>query len=182
MIKNSLDAEQEACLNVANLMVAAARTAPKARGYDSLHSIIVTGKEKDKLSDYMKEYGEKMDISFFVRDAKNIKDSPAVVLLGVSVEPINIKGCNFCGFDGCGECKKNGGHCAYKTTDLGIAIGSAVGIANLHHCDNRVMYSVSKAALDLGYFPEEVKVAFGIPFLSVRTAIPVWFLPSEQWT
>ena len=163
MIKNSKDAELEACLNVANLMVAAARTAPKARGFDSLHTLIITGEEKDRLSNYMNEYGEKMDISFFVRDAKNVKESPVVVLLGVSVEPIYIKGCNFCGFNGCEECKKNGGYCAYKTTDLGIALGSAAGIANIHHCDNRIMYSVSKAALDLGYFPEEVKVAFGIP-------------------
>ncbi|RKX93201.1 MAG: ferredoxin, partial [Spirochaetes bacterium] len=79
MIKNSTDAELEACLNVANLMVAAARTAPKARGFDSLYTLIVTGEEKDKLADYMKEYGEKMDISFFVRDSINVKNSPVVV-------------------------------------------------------------------------------------------------------
>ncbi len=163
MIKESKEAELEACFTVANMMVAAARTAPKSRGLDSIHTVILTGDEKDKLADYMDNYGTEHDISFFIRDAKNIRNSPVVVLIGVSTEPIYVKDCNMCGYDGCEECKNNGGNCAFKVTDLGIALGSAVGIANIHHCDNRIMYSVSKAAMDLGYFPKNVKVAFGIP-------------------
>lgn len=163
MIKESGNAELEACLTVANLMVAAARTAPKSRGLDSIHTLIVTGEEKDKLAEYMDKYGTEHEIHFFNRDANNIRNSPVVVLIGVSTEPIYIKDCNFCGFNGCEECKKNGGNCAFKTTDLGIAVGSAAAIAGMHHCDNRIMYSVSKAAIDLGYFPGNVRVAFGIP-------------------
>ena len=49
MILSSVQAEDEALLNVAKLMVAAARTAPKARGDDSIKTAIVTGSDKDEL-------------------------------------------------------------------------------------------------------------------------------------
>ena len=39
MILDSEDAEKEALLNVARLMVVAARTAPKARGEDSIKAV-----------------------------------------------------------------------------------------------------------------------------------------------
>ena len=53
--------------------------------------------------------------------------------------------------------------CAISIGDLGIAIGSAVNAAGLHHVDNRVMFSVGKAALNLGVLGEDVVVAYGIP-------------------
>jgi len=76
MIINSEDSEDEALLNVARLMVVAARTAPKARGEDKIKAAIVTGNEKDELANTMEEIGR-------VRDSKNVRDAGAVVLLGV---------------------------------------------------------------------------------------------------
>jgi glycerol-3-phosphate dehydrogenase subunit C len=39
--------------------------------------------------------------------------------------------------------------CAFNSHDLGIAVGSAVSIAADFHADNRVMYSLGKAAVEL---------------------------------
>ena len=50
-----------------------------------------------------------------------------------------------------------------SAVDLGIAIGSAVSVAADLRVDNRVMYSVGKAALNIGILGEDVKIAYGIP-------------------
>ena len=76
MIMNSEVAEEETLLTVAKLMVTAARTAPKTRGEDSIHTAIVTGVEKDNLAKTMEELGRG-------RDAGNVRASGAVVLIGV---------------------------------------------------------------------------------------------------
>ena len=49
MIKNGLDVEKQAVAQVAELMAAAARTAPKGCGIDNLEVRIVDGYEKDAL-------------------------------------------------------------------------------------------------------------------------------------
>ncbi len=46
MIVDSNQAEKEAVLNVAKLMITAARTAPKAGGIDNITAAIITGEEK----------------------------------------------------------------------------------------------------------------------------------------
>ena len=163
MVIKSKESETDGIETIANLMIIAARTAPKAKGIDTLQSLIMTGDDKNRLVDYMNEYGRKMNLDFFIRNAKQIKDSPVVVLLGVKGKPIYIDGCDFCGFNGCKESIKHGAYCTFQSINLGIAIGSAVSVASLHGCDNRVMYSPAKAALDLGYFQKDVKIAVAIP-------------------
>ena len=142
MIINSEDSENEALLQVAKLMVVAARTAPKAQGIDRIKAAIVTGNEKDEIADVMEQNG-------CVRDSKNLRESSAVVLLGVEfgspVEDwINSKA---------------------KLIDLGIAVGSAVKIASELNVDNRVMRSVGEAALKMGLLKADEIV--GIP-LSIK--------------
>ncbi len=66
---------------------------------------------------------------------------------------------------------KSGGVCAFNSIDLGIAVGSAISIAADFHVDNRVMYSIGKASMDLGFFGKDVKQALGIP-LSVTGKSP----------
>jgi uncharacterized ferredoxin-like protein len=70
--------EDEVVLSVAKLMVAAARTAPKARGEDSIKTAIITDNDKDKLASVMEEIGKE-----YARDAQNVRESGAVVLIGV---------------------------------------------------------------------------------------------------
>lgn len=56
-------------------------------------------------------------------------------------------------------------------TDLGIAIGSAVTVAQEMRVDNRVMFSAGKAALNLGILGENVRVAYGVPLYTGSKSI-----------
>lgn len=123
MIINSEDSEDEALLTIAKLMIVAARTAPKARGEDKIKAAIVTGKEKDELANMMEETGR-------IRDSKNVRDSGAVVLLGVDFGSPTEKWINF----------------QAKLIDLGIALGSAVKVASKLNVDNRIMASIGRVA------------------------------------
>ena len=142
MIITSGSAEDEVVLNVAKLMVAAARTAPKARGEDSIKTAIVTDSDKDRLANVMEEIGK-------ARDAQNVRDSGAVVLIGVE----------------CGEVSDSWWPFKAKLIDLGIAVGSAVKVASELNIDNRVMHSIGLAAMKMGLLrADEV---LGIP-LSIK--------------
>ncbi|MBC7328057.1 ferredoxin [bacterium] len=156
------EAEESAVLTVAQLMCAAARTAPKARGMDDIETRILR-EEKERLANKMEEIGRQYDVPFFIRDADNVRRSLVVVLIGTRITPHNLSPCGFCGFANCQEMQEKGGICAFSLNDLGIAVGSAVSIASLHHIDNRIMFSAGYTALRLGLLPPEVKVAFGIP-------------------
>lgn len=167
----SKEAELRAVMNAADLMLAAARTAPKACGRDHLEAFALTGEDKRALTKEMRAYGKEKGIDFIVRDAANIDISPVVLLLGTVNEPQLIADCGMCGFKNCGECMKQGGRCAFNVTDLGIAVGSAVSVAADHRIDNRVLYSAGRVALEMGLFSEKVKVAYGIP-LSTSSKSP----------
>lgn len=141
MIINSKDAEMAAALDAAQLMCSAARTAPKTRGIDNIVTVIITGEDIVKLSDKMKELGK--DRLSIGRDAGNILNAAAVVLIGVKKATYGLD-CGFCGHPTCEECIAAKGACIFATTDLGIAIGSAVSVAADLRMDNRVMYSIGK--------------------------------------
>jgi uncharacterized ferredoxin-like protein len=171
MIKKEEEFRKEVVLWVAQQMCLAARTAPKARGVDLLEIAVASGDTIEKLSKKMKEIGEREQNQTFLRDAENIKSAQAVVLMGTKIKVIGLKYCSFCGWPNCAEAEKAGAICAYNTGDLGIAIGSAVSVAADHRVDNRIMYTVGVAALEMKLFSAEVKVAFGIP-LSVSGKNP----------
>jgi uncharacterized ferredoxin-like protein len=167
--------EKEAILEVAKLMLASARTAPKTAGIDDILTLIVYGEEKDAIAEKMNEIGEERKIDGFKRDAKNVKDSEAVVLIGVRGNKSLGLSCGACGYKDCKEfedAQKRVGQdfagptCLFKALDLGIALGSAVKMAGLLNIDNRIMYRIGTAALKLGFMPEAT-VAMGIP-LSAR--------------
>jgi len=167
--------ESEAIIHTANLMALAARTAPKAKGVDTLQVRIVQGKEKEKLAAAMRTYGEEHGITFFSRDAKNVQDSAAVVLIGSDGVTTAGVDCGGCGYPACptmiAAAKKRkkkktafaGPNCAIRMADLGIAVGSAVKTASVLNADNRVMYSAGVAARTMGLLGKDCTVAFGIP-------------------
>ncbi len=172
MIQDSKTAEELAVLRTAQAMCAAARTAPKTRGIDHLHSMIVLEEDIVVLAAEMERLSETFDYAFFMRDAQNVKHSGAVVLLGYSYHRNGLgAGCGYCNFNDCVACEKANGVCVYNPIDLGIATGSAVGVAADARVDCRVMFSVGRAALSLGLFDESVKCAVGIP-LSVMGKSP----------
>ncbi|HDI46788.1 MAG TPA: hypothetical protein ENF82_03170 [Candidatus Methanomethylia archaeon] len=172
------EADIEGVLEVAKLMCVSARTAPKTYGVDDILTAIITGEDKDKLADEMEKYSEEHgeDYWWVKRDAENVRNSAAVVLIGVrgtkSAEGLN---CGACGYPSCAEMEKAvktkgkdfiGPNCMYKLLDLGIAIGSAVKTASIHNVDNRVMTSVGTAAMKLGLMPE-ASVIMGIPLAAL---------------
>ena len=163
MIKTMKDSERDAILAVADLMVAAAKTAPKGSGRDTVVAAVVTGEDKDKLRDAMLEFGRECGEDFIIRDAGNVDNSECVVLIGCISTPFGLGNCHMCGFENCGAMKKAGTNCVFNVTDLGIAVGSAVSVAADHRIDNRVMYSAGKGAVKIGCLSDEVKICYGIP-------------------
>jgi uncharacterized ferredoxin-like protein len=164
--------EKKAVETVAGLMALSARTAPKGKGQDALVARVLVGNEVKELARGMDALGTDKGIRFFIRDAGNVKESDACLLLGMQREPTAELDCGGCGFPTCAEMlmedpAKNrtlfsGPNCVIRLADLGIAVGSAVKTASLHNVDNRVMYSAGATALALGLL-EGCTVAYGIP-------------------
>lgn len=157
--------EEMAVLNTAAKMCAAARTAPKAHGKDTLHTLVLTGDEKELLAQKMEEVGTRemgagMN-TWYGRDAANVRMAQAVVLIGADRKQRGVPHCGFCGFHDCESCKKAGGTCAFVYTDLGIAVSSAVTSAAMDMADNRVMFSIGRAAAEMSYV--ENVLWLGIP-------------------
>lgn len=171
MITKSQEIEERAVERIADLMCVAARTAPKGRGVDNLVTMIVKAREKDQLAEEMRKIARASGAQFFERDANCVDKAAIVVMLGQKVSPMGVTPCGYCGYANCAECGKDNGLCAISTGDLGIALGSAVSVAALHRADNRIMFSVGKAALNLDLFEEDVRLAYGIP-LSVSGKSP----------
>lgn len=171
MIKTMEIAERDAALRVADLMAAAARTAPKGSGKDKVITMILTGEDKDKLADEMRVAAEEYGEEFIERDSHNVDASHCIVLIGVTSQIFGLTNCGMCGFKNCAETVKAGANCVFNITDLGIAVGSAVSVAADHRIDNRVMYSAGRAAVRLGIFPEDVTVCWGIPLYTGSKSI-----------
>lgn len=149
---------------VALKMMIAARTAPKGRGINTLEMLLAEGKAILELAEEMKKIADKYEQHFFHRDAENILNSPVILILGTSIKPLDLVKCGMCGFSNCDEKRKNPTvPCSFNTSDLGIAVGSAVSTAMINKVDNRIMYTVGQAAMNLNYFDTKVKVAYGIP-------------------
>lgn len=163
MIKSMNQCEYEATLQVADLMVAAAKTAPKGSGKDTVEACVLTGEDKDRLANAMRELGKEYEEEFITRDAGNVDESICVVIIGCRSTPFGLPNCHMCGFENCAQMKKAGTNCVFNVTDLGIAIGSAVSVAADHRIDNRVMYSAGKGAIKIGCLSNEVKICYGIP-------------------
>lgn len=164
MVKTMKAAEKDAILQVADLMVLAAKTAPKGSGRDTVEAAVITGEDKDRLRDHMIEMQKRMDYQIFVRDAGNVDESVAVVVIGMKDTYFGLTSCGMCGAENCGKAKKAGVSCVFNMTDTGIAVGSAVSVAADHRVDNRVMYTVGRAALEMGFLSDQVKtIVWGIP-------------------
>lgn len=170
--------EKTAVAAVAGLMALAARTAPKARGQDTILVRVLTATEVKKISREMTKYGETHEkAGFFVRDAKNIAASDACVLIGATGKLVTGINCGACGYASCaaftkaaqgtaakkGKTPFAGPNCAVRMADLGIALGSAVKTAQIHNVDNRIMFSAGTVALSLGLMGKDCTVAYAIP-------------------
>ena len=100
-----------------------------------------------------------------------MRDSDAVVLIGLVGTGSFELNCSVCGYQNCAELKKAekksgqdfvGPNCIFKILDLGIALGSAVKTASALNVDNRIVYKVGAAAKRLKQLPK-AGVIMGIP-------------------
>jgi len=170
-MKTSTELEIQAALQVAAAMVAAARTAPKTRGVDNVRALLIDDEAtRQRLVATMRAIAAQENRPSLARDAGNIEGCPAVVVLGVLARTAGLN-CGFCGKPTCEALEQAGGVCAFNSIDLGIATASAAEVAARAHVDNRVMYSIGRACLDLGLLGAGVRQALGIP-LSVTGKNP----------
>jgi len=164
MVYNSGTIEKEAVFEVARLMAAAARTAPKAKGIDNIMTMVVDGEEKAAIAVEMRRIGESGEgLASFIRDAGNVDASDYVVLLAVTDNPAGLTVCSVCGFGDCAASKAAGAACAFNISDLGTAACSACAVASHHWIDNRLMYTAGMAAKNIGLFGVEIRMCYGIP-------------------
>jgi len=143
---------REGVLEVAKMMALSAKTAPKARGIDNIEVKILNTREElellaSKMEELSKEFGD-----FFLRDAQNVRNSIAVVLIGGKIIDLGLKNLRSWKIDVSVVC---------SLVNLGIAVGSAVKTASLHNVDNRVMFTAGVAAQELGLIKADY--VFGIP-------------------
>ena len=170
-MKRSDELEKTAVVNIAAAMAAAARTAPKTRGIDNIEVVVIDDEAaRKKLIDLMKDISKREGRLSFERDANSIGASAAIVVIGVRSNPAGLN-CGFCGYAACAALQKTAGICSYNSVDLGIAVTSAASIAHLSYIDNRIMYSIGRAAMDMKLFSGGVKQALGLP-LSVTGKSP----------
>ena len=169
---------KEAVLRVAELMAVSARTAPKARGLDTLDIKVVSGHDLERLAEEMAKIASETGKTFLRRDAKSVRMSDAVLLLSVDASKPKGLDCGGCGYRSCDEFREaeraggigySGPSCVLYVMDLGIAVGSAVKTASLLNVDNRVMYSVGVAALRLGMV--KGNLCLGIPLSATGKSI-----------
>lgn len=156
------DAHVKHIVNTASAMMAAARTAPKAHGYDKLECVTLTGEEKNALTAEMRRIAAASCQDFIARDAENVDRSTAIVLLGTRGEAYGMD-CGWCGKESCRAAMEEGALCFFASHDLGLAVGSAVSVAADMRVDNRVMFSAGLAAKELGVFAHPVQAAVGVP-------------------
>lgn len=163
--------ERQGILEIANLMVVAARTAPKAGGKDDILTAVVTGPEAGAVAAEMERMAADRGNAAWARQAGIIREADAIVIIGVRGTKSYGLNCGACGFGSCDDFTKiekkagqdfDGPNCMMKNLDLGIALSSAVKIASILNADNRIYYRIGAATRRLRYLPE-ASVIMGIP-------------------
>lgn len=165
---------KDTAIQVANLMAASARTAPKAGGKDFLEIAVVSGGEDlQRIAEAMRRYApESTNEAYWLRDAANIEKCQTLVLVGLGKSLAAGYDCGACGYATCREFEAgrtlkdkpmgyDGPHCVMRMMDIGAALVSAAKTASLLNLDNRVQQRVGAAARALGYL--DAGVVMGIP-------------------
>ncbi|MBD3170344.1 MAG: hypothetical protein GF307_12745 [candidate division Zixibacteria bacterium] len=161
----------------AQFMEISARTAPKSLGQDYVLTKIIEKEKLEELAAEMDRIGKSSGRENYDRDANSIRNSGAVLFIGVKdAKEIGLN-CGACGFDTCAETRENrrkgnefaGPICAFRLLDMGIALGSAVKTASIMNFDNRVMFRVAHAALNLGWVDWDCVI--GIPISATGKSV-----------
>lgn len=100
MIINERDLRHQSVVEAAHRMMTAARTAPKAKGVDIIEIALVEEREDlEKLAEAMRRRSEETGFKFLLRDADNILQGEAVILIGTRRHTQGLN-CGYCGYSG----------------------------------------------------------------------------------
>lgn len=160
MIKSERNTRKEHLYNVACQMMTAARTAPKGKGVDIIEIALLADNDIENLACEMEKSFEKHGMKFFLRDAQNIRQADYIIIIGTKDMPQGLN-CSYCGYSKCSE-KPVDVPCAINTTDVGIAIGSAVATASDLRVDTRIMFSAGSVAAGMNIIPG-CRTCYAIP-------------------
>ena len=162
MIYNERDLRANTVKALAEAVMTAARTAPKAKGRDLVEVAMITDEDIEHLSQTMIQMSEESGLKFLLRDAANILQAEAVIIIGIKQEnSVCGLNCGYCGYASC-EAKPECTPCMMNGVDVGIAIGSACSkIADLR-LDSRVLFSAGWAAKRLDLL-QGADLVFAIP-------------------
>lgn len=177
MLESERNIRDEQAIDIARKMLVAARTAPKGKGVDIIECALVTGDDAETLAREMEAIAEEKGHKFLLRDANNIRQAQAVVLIGTRSQLMGLD-CGHCGYATCAE-KPQANPCALNCIDVGIAIGSAVSRAADMRVDNRVLFSAGLAAERLGLLGKGVGHIYAIP-ISISSKSPFFDRPSPK--
>lgn len=161
MVQNEREIRRELVVQACQRMMVAARTAPKGKGLDIIEVATVTGDDIKRLSDEMLKIAEEKGLKFFLRDADNILQADAVLIVGTREQTHGLN-CAHCGYATC-EGKPKEVPCALNVVDVGIAIGSACATASDLRLDTRVMFSAGLAAQRLNMLGDGCRRVMAIP-------------------
>ena len=197
MIINERTSRHENVIAAARQLLIAARTAPKARGVDIIEAALIEGDELRQLADRMVEIGNERNRPSFVRDAGNVLQSEAVVVIGTKLQSLGLN-CGHCGFPTCAE-RQSGINgviksidsqlstlnsqlkdvpCVMNSIDVGIALGSACATAADLRLDTRIMYSIGVAAEELQFLGNDIHITVGIA-ISASSKSPFFDRPTK---
>lgn len=179
MILDERETRSKRIIEIAELVMTAARTAPKGKGIDVIEINAVFGDDIPKLAEVTRQKGETTGLKFMLRDAENILLADAIILIGTKTKVQGLN-CGYCGMPTCDEKLKHEAiPCAINMVDVGIALGSAVAAAADLRVDNRIMFSVGYAAKKLNIMSECHSI-YAIP-LSISSKNPFFDRrPREQ--
>lgn len=153
MIENERNLRHELVVEAARRMMTAARTAPKGKGIDIIEIALVSERQDlEMLATAMRRKAEESGMKFLLRDADNILQGEAVVLIGTRRQTQGLN-CGYCGYATCAENPYNN-PCAINSIDVGIAVGSACATAADLRVDTRIMFSAGWASETLNWLPE----------------------------
>jgi len=161
MIENERTIRKALVIQAARQMMTAARTAPKGKGADVIEIAIATDDDIERLSAEMLKIAEEKELKFFLRDADNIRQADALLLIGTRFLTQGLN-CAHCGYVSC-TAKPETVPCAINAIDVGIAIGSACSRAADLRVDTRVMFSAGLAAQRLKILGDDVKCVMAVP-------------------
>lgn len=150
---------------IVHQMAISAKTAPKARGADSVKIAVVTGEEKRRVAEAMRRIAEATGDKHWNRDAANVEQADALLLLGVKRSDSLGVNCGYCGHPTCEDRLKAGPNaplCTFKLVDLGVAAGSAAKTASTLNLDNRIMYRAGEAAKQLKLIDADYTLAIPV--------------------